>query len=66
MRNGRRVQLFHFINCLNRDGLGREINFSLPDERVTRLLEHTIEWRSLHRRKKAIVLMYRVLTLPLG
>lgn len=45
LQNGRCVRLFNVIDDCNREGLGMEIDFSLPSERVIRSLEQIIEWR---------------------
>jgi putative transposase len=37
--------LFNVIDDFNREGLGIEVDFSLPSERVIRSLEHIMEWR---------------------
>ena len=43
--DGRRFRTFNVLDDYNREGLGIEIDFSLPSGRVTRLLEQIIEWR---------------------
>jgi len=45
LRNGRSYRLFNVIDDCNREGLGIEVDFSLPAERVIRSLERIIEWR---------------------
>ena len=45
LKNGRSVRLFNVIDDFNREGLGMEIDFSLPSERVIRALDQIIEWR---------------------
>lgn len=45
LANGRKYRLFNVIDDYNREGLGIEIDFSLPAERVIRSLEQIIEWR---------------------
>lgn len=45
LQNGRCIRLLNVIDDFNREGLGIEIDFSLPAERVERTLEQTIEWR---------------------
>jgi len=45
LQNGRCIRLLNVIDDYNREGLGIEIDFSLPAERVVRTLEHIIEWR---------------------
>ena len=41
----RSIRLFNVIDDFNREGLGIEVDFSLPSERVIRLLDRIIEWR---------------------
>ena len=43
--DGRSSRAFNVINDFNREGLGIEIDFSLPAERVIRALDQIIEWR---------------------
>ncbi len=43
--DGRNYRLFNVIDDFNREGLGIEIDFSLPTERVIRSLSRIIEWR---------------------
>ena len=45
LQNGRNIRLLNVIDEFNREGLGMEIDFSLPAERVVRTLEQIIEWR---------------------
>ena len=45
LQDGRAFRLFNVIDDYNREGLGMEIDFSLPAERVIRALEQIIEWR---------------------
>ena len=45
LQNGRCVRLLNVIDDFNREGLGMEIDFSLPSERVIRTLDQIIEWR---------------------
>jgi putative transposase len=45
LSDGRSYRLFNVIDDFNREGLGIEIDLSLPSERVIRSLEHIIEWR---------------------
>lgn len=45
LQDGRSVRLLNVIDDFNREGLGMEIDFSLPAERVIRSLENIIEWR---------------------
>ena len=43
--DGRSFRLFNVIDDFNREGLGIEVDFSLPSERVKRALDNIIEWR---------------------
>ena len=43
----RAFRLLNVVDDFNREGLGIEVDFSLPAERVTRSLERIIEWRGL-------------------
>ena len=43
--DGRSIRLFNVIDDFNREGLGIEVDFSLPSERVIRSLDRIIEWR---------------------
>ncbi|XVN75130.1 IS3 family transposase ISXac2 [Oligella sp. MSHR50489EDL] len=45
LADGRSLRLFNVIDDFNREGLGIEVDFSLPAERVTRVLDQIIEWR---------------------
>ena len=45
LQNGRCYRLFNVIDDFNREGLGIDVDFSLPTERVIRALEQIIEWR---------------------
>jgi len=45
LQNGRCTRLLNIIDDFNREGLGMEIDFSLPSERVIRTLEQIIQWR---------------------
>jgi putative transposase len=45
LQDGRSFRLFNVIDDCNREGLGMEVDFSLPAERVIRALEQIIEWR---------------------
>src|SRR5690606_11816774 len=42
---GRTFRLFNVIDDFNREGLGIEVDFSLPSERVIRSLEQIMSWR---------------------
>ena len=44
-QDGRCIRLLNVIDDFNREGLGIEIDFSLPSERVIRALENIIGWR---------------------
>ena len=43
--DGRRFRTFNVLDDYNREGLGIEVDFSLPSERVIRSLDQIIEWR---------------------
>jgi putative transposase len=43
--DGRSFRLFNVLDDFNREGLGIEVDLSLPASRVTRALEQIIEWR---------------------
>ena len=45
LEDGRSYRLFNVIDDYNREGLGIEVDLSLPSERVIRALEQIIEWR---------------------
>ena len=45
LEDGRRFRLLNVIDDYNREGLGIEVDFSLPAERVIRTLEQIIDWR---------------------
>jgi putative transposase len=45
LAHGRSIRLFNVIDDFNREGLEREVGFSLPAERVIRSLERIMEWR---------------------
>lgn len=45
MSDGRTFRLFNVIDDFNREGLGIEVDFSLPSERVIRSLEQIMAWR---------------------
>ena len=45
LSDGRCIPLFHVIDDFNREGLGIEIDFSLPTDRLIRALIQIIEWR---------------------
>ena len=43
--DGRRFRTFNVLDDYNREGLGIEVDFSLPSRRVIRSLDQIIEWR---------------------
>jgi len=45
LADGRTFRLFNVIDDYNREGLGIEVDLSLPSLRVTRALDQIIEWR---------------------
>lgn len=45
LSDGRSVRLFNVLDDFNREGLGIDVDFSLPAERVIRSLNQIIEWR---------------------
>jgi putative transposase len=45
LSDGRSFRLFNVIDDFNREGLGIEVDFSLPAEPVIRSLDRIIEWR---------------------
>lgn len=45
LSDGRNFRLFNVLDDCNREGLGIEVDFSLPAERVIRVLDQIIEWR---------------------
>lgn len=45
LENGRSFRLLNILDDCNREGLGIEVDFSLPSERVIRTLDRLIEWR---------------------
>lgn len=45
LKDGRSYRLLNIIDDFNREGLGIEIDLSIPAERVLRTLERIIEWR---------------------
>jgi putative transposase len=45
LADGRSFRTFNVIDDYNREGLGIEVDFSLPATRVTRALDQIIEWR---------------------
>lgn len=45
LSNGKSIRLLNIMDDYNREGLGIEIDFSLPSQRVIRTLEQIMEWR---------------------
>ena len=45
LEDGRQFRLLNVLDDFNREGLGIEVDFSLPAERVIRSLNQIIEWR---------------------
>jgi putative transposase len=45
LEDGRQFRLLNVLDDFNREGLGIEVDFSLPTERVIRCLNQIIEWR---------------------
>ena len=45
LSNGRAFRTFNVIDDYNREGLGIEVDYSLPAQRVVRTLNRIIEWR---------------------
>lgn len=45
LADGRQFRLLNVLDDFNREGLGIEVDFSLPAERVVRVLNQIIEWR---------------------
>lgn len=45
LQNGSCIRLLNVTDDFNLEGLGIEIDFSLPTERVMRTLEQIIKWR---------------------
>jgi putative transposase len=43
--DGRTLRLLNVLDDFNREGLGIEVDFSLPAERVVRSLNNIMEWR---------------------
>ncbi len=43
--NGRAFRILNVLDDFNREGLGIEVDFSLPAERVIRSLDRIMEWR---------------------
>ena len=49
LADGRQFRLLNVLDDFNREGLGIEVDFSLPAERVVRSLNQIIEWRGTPR-----------------
>ena len=45
LMDGRKFRTFNVIDDYNREGLGIEVDFSVPSGRVVRTLNQIIEWR---------------------
>ena len=45
LQNGRSFRVLNVIDDYNREGLAMEVDFSLPSDRVIRVLDQIIEWR---------------------
>ena len=45
LANGKGFRTFNVLDDYNREGLGIEVDYSLPSARIIRALEHIIEWR---------------------
>lgn len=45
LADGRQFRLLNVLDDFNREGLGIEVDFSLPAERVVRSLNQIIAWR---------------------
>ena len=45
LTDGRAFRTFNVLDDFNREGLGIEVDVSLPSERVIRSLDHIMEWR---------------------
>jgi len=45
LADGRSIRTLNVLDDFNREGLGIEVDFSLPAERVVRSLNRIIEWR---------------------
>ena len=50
LTNGRSFRTFNVLDDFNREGLGIEVDVSLPSERITRTLDQIIEWRGKPRK----------------
>lgn len=45
LADGRSFRTYNVIDDFNREGLGIEVDFSLPAERIIRPLNQVIDWR---------------------
>jgi len=45
LNDGRSIRTFNVIDDFNREGLGVDVDLSLPSARVIRSLKQIIEWR---------------------
>lgn len=45
LANGRSIRTLNVLDDFNREGLGIEVDFSMPAERVVRILNRIIKWR---------------------
>ena len=45
LADGRRFRTFNVLDDYNREGLGIEVDLSLPSARIIRALDQIIEWR---------------------
>jgi len=45
LEKGQQFRTFNVLDDYNREGLGIEVDFGLPGERITRCLDQIIEWR---------------------
>ena len=50
LRDGRSVRLFNVLDDFNLEGLGIDVDRSLPAARVVRALDQIIEWRGRPKR----------------
>lgn len=56
LEDGRSFRLLNILDDCNREGLGIEVDFSIPAERVIRTLNHLIEWRGKPNRIRAVTM----------
>lgn len=45
LANGQQFRTFNVLDDYNREGLGIEVDYGLPSERMTRCLDRIMEWR---------------------